>query len=308
MKKYGIGLLIVMIACVAAWKYIPRNEDQILSDNVPIKKEKIHEKPRHVKLKLSDILVDTKSPDAQSRAVEAAEMIGDADRLDERSAKDVLDFLRNGKPSDMSQEVWQERVNVLLNALRFFGEKNNGSVAGLVDYMLELANDSSGRILQIYALQHLASWSSVEQDKAEVERISNTLWSIANQRNHPAAGIAVLMLSDMNRYGVIADSEKISAQAEILVGGAELAQDVRVSAIHACVDRSHSEVVPSLRAIAQDVSLVSTLRKAAIHGIGQLGTVEDLALLDALPQGDTNLALAIIPAKKELEKRLGQKR
>lgn len=308
MKKVLISLLILLVASVLIWNYLPRNEPQVVKTAASEREKYTHPRARQGKVKLSDILVETKGPEAHSNAIQAAEMIGDASRLDGQSAQEVLQFLRNGKPSDMPQEVWQERVNVLLNALRFYGEENHGSVTGLVDYMLDLASDSSGRILQIYALQHLASWSTVEQDKAEVDRISQCLFTIANQRTHQAAGTAVLMLSDMYSSGVITEVDQITKQAEILVAGAEIAQDVRVSAIHTCVDRKDGSALPAMRNIAQDATHVSTLRKAAIHAIGQLGTAEDLALLESLPQDDANLALAILPAKKELEKRIDVKK
>ena len=68
-----------------------------------------------------------------------------------------------------------------------------------------------------------------------------------------------------------------------LVGEAGAGADVRISAIHTCVDRKDAGALPDLRRIATDPALVSTLRKAAIHAIGQLGTAEDLAVLDSLP-------------------------
>ena len=55
--------------------------------------------------------------------------------------------------------------------------------------------------------------------------------------------------------------------------GIDWARVVRISAIHACVDRKDTGALPELR-------------KAAIHAIGQLGTAEDMALLDSLPQAD----------------------
>ena len=52
-----------------------------------------------------------------------------------------------------------------------------------------------------------------------------------------------------------------------------------------------------------DTDGVSTLRKGAIHAIGQLGTAEDLAVLDSLPQDDLNLSQALLPAKAALTTR-----
>ena len=85
-----------------------------------------------------------------------------------------------------------------------------------------------------------------------------------------------------------------------LVGEAGAGADVRISAIHTCVDRKDAGVLPDLRRIASDAALVSTLRKAAIHAIGQLGTAGDMSLLDSLPQDDPNLSQALSPAKATL--------
>ena len=90
-----------------------------------------------------------------------------------------------------------------------------------------------------------------------------------------------------------------------MVGEAGAGADVRISAIHTCVDRKDAGALPDLRRIATDPALVSTLRKAAIHAIGQLGTAEDMALLDSLPQNDLNLSQAVNPAKKVLVDRMG---
>ncbi len=81
---------------------------------------------------------------------------------------------------------------------------------------------------------------------------------------------------------------------------------MRISAIHACVDRRNAARLPELRKIAADPALESTLRKAAIHAIGQLGGAEDMALLESLPQADGNLSLAVQPAQKVLLRRTSQ--
>ena len=59
-----------------------------------------------------------------------------------------------------------------------------------------------------------------------------------------------------------------------LIGAGKAGPDVRISAIHACVDRRDAAPLPELRQIAADPALVSTLRKAAIHAIGQIGGAE----------------------------------
>jgi hypothetical protein len=98
--------------------------------------------------------------------------------------------------------------------------------------------------------------------------------------------------------------ETLEGASRRLVGEAGTGADVRISAIHACVDRKDAGALPDLRRIAADTSLVSTLRKAAIHALGQLGTSEDVALLDSLPGDDSNLGQAIHPARRSLAARL----
>ena len=87
-----------------------------------------------------------------------------------------------------------------------------------------------------------------------------------------------------------------------LVGKVEAGADVRISAIHTCVDRKDAGALPDLRRIASDPALVSTLRNA-IDAIGQLGTAEDVALLDSLLQDDLKLSQALLSAKAALTTR-----
>ncbi len=95
----------------------------------------------------------------------------------------------------------------------------------------------------------------------------------------------------------------LARESARIIADGKTAQDVRISAIHAVVDRNDAAPLPELRKIAADTTLVSTLRKAAIHALGQLGGTEDMALLDSLPQDDGNLSMAIQPARKMLAKR-----
>jgi hypothetical protein len=69
----------------------------------------------------------------------------------------------------------------------------------------------------------------------------------------------------------------------------------------AAVDLHDAAPLSDLRRIAADATLVSTLRKAAIHAIGWLGGEEDLVLLESLPADDGNLSAAVLPARQAKE-------
>lgn len=65
---------------------------------------------------------------------------------------------------------------------------------------------------------------------------------------------------------------------------------MRISAVHTCVDRKDAGALPDLR-------------KVAIHAIGQLGTAENMPLLDSLPQADGKVSQAVVPARAALERK-----
>ncbi len=216
------------------------------------------------------------------------------------------------------------------------------AVPGLAEVLLEMAERHPSKVLRLYAMQHLSLWFAKEHDPAKRRAMVELLEKLAARPGDETAGCAVLMLADMRRKetedletedrrqdvaGPLADSgaravtsaptgdgidwgrvdEILEGASRRLVGEAGAGADVRISAIHACVDRKDAGTLPELRKIAVDAGLVSTLRKAAIHALGQLGTAEDVALLESLPQDDPNLSQAVNPARKALADRTGRK-
>jgi len=214
------------------------------------------------------------------------------------------------------------------------------SVPGLAGGLLEMAEKNPSKVLRLYAMQHVSLWFAKESDPAKKRAMVELLEKLASTPEGETAGCAVLMLSDMRRKetedletedrrqdgasslagsgarvvtnaptgaGAAVDWEAVdrllARESLRLIGDGKAGQDVRISAIHACVDRHDAAPLPELRNIAADPALVSTLRKAAIHAIGQLGAAEDAALLESLPQADGNLSMAIQPARKALAKR-----
>jgi hypothetical protein len=249
-------------------------------------------------------------------------------------AQALLAFIAAPKPADLTDGDWQERINVILNLLR-----QQASVPGLTDYLFAMAEKNPSKVLRLYAMQHISLWYAKEGDPAQRRAMVELLEKLASTPGDETAGCAVLMLSDMRRkvtedletedgrqagasslagsfaidghrpplQGAAVDwgaVDRVLARESLrLIGDGKAGQDVRISAIHAAVDRGDAGPLPELRKIAADTALVSTLRKAAIHAIGQLGAAEDATLLESLPQADGNLSMAVQPARKALAKR-----
>jgi hypothetical protein len=121
----------------------------------------------------------------------------------------------------------------------------------------------------------------------------------------PLAGSAVLFLSDLERDGELPEGfvpdGTIGESALRIASDATASPDVRIAALHACVDQGTAGALPAARVIAADTSLMIPLRKAAIHTIGQFGTREDAALLESLAEELPSLGAATKPALEKLE-------
>ncbi len=76
--------------------------------------------------------------------------------------------------------------------------------------------------------------------------------------------------------------------------------DVRITALHTCVDQGHAAALPTARKIAAASRLMIPLRKAAIHTVGKFGTAEDVAFLAELAEADATQSAATQPAIKNL--------
>lgn len=268
--------------------------------------------------------------EGHSKAVsELVELAKTRQPLTPSDAQTLLAFIAAPKPDGLTGGEWEERVNVILNLLR-----QQASVPGLTDYLVATAEKHPSKVLRLYAMQHLSLWFATESDAEKRRAMVKLLEDLASRPGDETAGCAVLMLADMLRAVAAGDDHRsLSVDVEVrrakssdsnrppllpsdidwnaidklvgresarLIGDGKAAQDVRISAIHACVGRNDAAPLPELRKIAADPALMSTLRKAAIHAIGQLGGVEDVALLDSLPQDDRNLSMAVQPARKAL--------
>ena len=222
-------------------------------------------------------------------------------QLSDSDAQALLSFISAPKPEGLTDGEWEERVNVVLNALRV----QENDVPGLVDFLLKTAEGHPSRILRLYAMQHLALWHHREGDAGKRQEIVSLFERLAGRDGEESAGAAVMFLNDLSVQSVdsgegVPDSRFIARVALKLAADPLAKQDVRISALHTCIERGMGEVLPAARSIAEDASAVLPLRKAAIHAIGQLGGEEDVELLAELELQTPDLKPATASALNRL--------
>jgi len=214
----------------------------------------------------------------------------------------LLAYLTQPQPPALSSGEWEERVNEILNLLR----AQSGGVPGLSDLMLHMADCDSNPVLRMYALQHIALWIPDETAPEKRDAMLAYLHTLLKRPSDPLAGSALLFLTDLEHSGHIPRSAERDAQFQAaalrLVSDPSTRPDVRISVLHACVDRKQSDILPTARVIAADETQMIPLRKAAIHSIGRMGTEADIALLESLAARNKDLQAAITPALMLLKK------
>ena len=216
----------------------------------------------------------------------------------------LLAYLTQSQPPALTSGEWEERVNEILNLLR----AQPGGVPGLADLMLQMAEHDPNPVLRMYALQHIALWIPDETVAENRDAMVAYLHTLLKRPNDPLAGSALLFLTDLEHSGHIPRSAETDAQfhaaAQRLISDSSTRSDVRISVLHACVDRNQSDILPAARAIAADPSQMIPLRKAAIHSIGRMGKAEDIALLESLATENKDLQAATRPALMKLKSSL----
>jgi hypothetical protein len=214
----------------------------------------------------------------------------------------LLTYLTQPQPPTLSSGEWEERVNEILNLLR----TQQGGVPGLSELMLHMAEQDPNPVLRMYALQHIAMWIPDEPTPEKREAMVKYLQQLLQRPNDPLAGSALLFLTDLEHTGQIQRSAETDAQFQTaalnLITNPKTRPDVKISVLHACVDRKQNDILPTARTIAADESLMIPLRKAAIHCIARLGSKEDIPLFESLAAENKDLQAATTPALENLKK------
>jgi hypothetical protein len=244
-------------------------------------------------------------------AIDKAEQIANEHReLPDAARGDLLSFISDGKPKALLDSEWQERVNVILNSLRDQQTGADASHQGLTRLLVEMAAADGDAILRMYAMQHLGLWYPRIEDAAERAQVLELLAQILRMKGERSRGSALQALSDIARNGASEEvaqalaGSNLMEQSEAILTDRSEAADVRICALQACVAHGHKAALNPLREIATNAGENTVLRKAAIHGIGELGNIVDLELLELVRSEEVRCSVASAAAIMHLKNRL----
>ncbi|MCP5532887.1 MAG: HEAT repeat domain-containing protein [Akkermansiaceae bacterium] len=302
----GLGLACagLLIAILSYRQFVEKEGHEMVADAEPHVSSSIGTTRRLTSENLKSI---TSGVDGESHSVAVDVLVDMAKRreaLAHGDMKVLLSFISAPKPEGLSDVEWEERVNVVLNALR--GQESD--VPGLTDFLLATAEDHPSRILRLYAMQHLALWQHREKSVEKQREIVALFERLAMEDGGEYAGAAVMFLNDLEgllgSHGQERAHQNVIGRAAFkLIVDPAARPDVRISALHTCTDRRMTEVLPTARRIAADTRSVLPLRKAAVHAIGRMGGGEDLDLLSRLGKDSPELRPATEPAANSLRGR-----
>jgi len=123
------------------------------------------------------------------------------------------------------------------------------------------------------------------QSVDELKIINETLWSALDERHNSNAGTALLGLDDLSdKYPEFEKSDVQAAMVDLANDNAA-SEANRITALRLCGQQGHAEALEAARDVAQNGS-TTVLRCAAIATLGDLGTTDDRALLEAYAASD----------------------
>ena len=121
--------------------------------------------------------------------------------------------------------------------------------------------------------------SAAGGETAELQAVQDALWNALGERENSNAGTALLGLDKLSRNHAEFDRKQIDAAMVDLAGDDQASVANRITALRMCGERGNVQALETARNLARNGD-TTMLRCAAIATLGELGTEEDLALLE----------------------------
>lgn len=224
--------------------------------------------------------------------------------LDSADIDTLLALLTSPRPDDLSRADWYELVNnicVRLNTQQDVPE-------GYSDALLAMLDGGVDPVIRDYAVQAIGVWYP-RAGEGDRQRLNRALAGVITAPRDASAGTAVYAIHHLTINNPFAADFSATALDRSLLALAAGERDAvvatRMAAFHLLSVRvlsSESEraALQSARSVAADSSLPISLRKTAIHTLGQLGDRTDRPLLRQLADEHPRLAQASQPALDQL--------
>jgi hypothetical protein len=203
--------------------------------------------------------------------------------------EELMDFLRMD-PRDDSLGVTE--LNAVKNEVLVELLKQDRLSLAVIPFVLEaLEDEATDPMWREYMLQHLVTCYRRADDPSVRERIVQTLWRAAEERDGTFAGTSLLTLRQVSKdFPASVPPSELQARAAAIAQDREVSQPSRIAAIQ--VAGRHPGVIAIARQIVQEERDV-LLRTAAIPVLGGSSDPADREILRGLSQSpDIRLRMA----------------
>jgi hypothetical protein len=191
-----------------------------------------------------------------------------------------MDVTRNNMANAL---VWQEKPNPRLHEL----------------FIKMLEDETEDPVWRDYCLQFL---SECLKSTSDPELVKTTLARYAKGKDS-LAGTAIVHLAYQESEGRVQVDEAFSKQLETQLADPQVALATKVSILGVIGQRKDVRLLPLVRTYAKDRD--ASLKRCAIAALGQIGTQEDLSLVQAgLSDSNRAVQLAAKAAEERLQARL----
>jgi hypothetical protein len=212
----------------------------------------------------------------------------------------------NVLPSSLTDDDWEalqpfllkpdaldaEQLNqVLKNRLLDTLCAMNPPPGGLGDVLTQMYRDyKQNDVIRDYAVQHLAAYyeqlnSPPNANAKARQTIQEVLWGALSETRDSIAGTALLGLLRMSQEDAGIVQNKIATAALQLANDGNAGELSHITAYQVCARMNVQAALPTIEAAAQESPTISQ-KISAIGALGLLGGTEQVALLNAVLQGD----------------------
>ncbi len=221
-------------------------------------------------------------------------------------------------PHDEDSGVSRTIYNVLRNDVLEVLVRQDTMPDGLGGLMVAmLRNPEEDSVWRDYSMQYMAEyyrrrWSPESDIESDPDGLDERLQMLDafrdafNQTEDTLAGTALIGFETLARHYPEIDAAEAAASALRIAGEQQMSAASRLTALRICATLGEQQALPTARRLAQ-IGETAPLRMAAIATLGDLGSTDDLPLLDALSgAAEPGIARIATEARTRLAEKLAQ--
>lgn len=152
------------------------------------------------------------------------------------------------------------------------------------NYCIQFMEPFYERQFEVESLKSEATNGDVNSSE-ELQRVQDALWEALGERDNSNAATALLGLDKLSKNYSEFDRKEVEAAMLDLASDDQASVANRITAIRMCGEQGNVQALETARTLVMEGN-TTLLRYAAIATLGDLGTEEDLALLQTYASSD----------------------